>query len=134
MTRPFGSNDLLMLGSLWITESRLRARRRPWTTSPLSSRQPELTPILGKERGLFKYSRLSRFGASPCSGPVTGDLRRIRQTLHLFASKHSPAEERRLGTNLRYYLVLPTLKFVIRITIRTLGSFPLNGNRRPLCN
>ena len=29
-----------------------------------------------------------------------------RQTLHLFASKHSPAEERRLGTNLGYYGLL----------------------------
>jgi hypothetical protein len=27
---------------------------------------------------------------------------KISQTLHLFASKHSPAEERRLGTNLRW--------------------------------
>jgi hypothetical protein len=61
---------------------------------------------------------ITRFGASPCSGPVSS---KIRQTLHLFASKHLPAKERRVGTNRRLGQIKPNF------------SMQTGGNRYLLC-
>ena len=50
---------------------------------------------------LWEVKSEINLGSEQALAPVQLPDTKIRQTLHLFASKHSPAEERRLGTNLR---------------------------------